>query len=476
MADVHQGCAPGQPDPISQDRRQATARWPALARAGLGAVAAAAAAVVIVVMPAAAFAAPAASCAPVGVKAVAGASEVRLTWQPPAPCPEAGPSASASASPAASRLRYFVYKGTSAGGESKTPVNATPVSGLSYVVTGLANGTAYYFTVAAAGAQVPGGATSAEVTATPATTPGAPAGLMITLDHARAILSWTAPASDGGSAVTGYRVSRGATSDLTRGTLARSVTDTRATVTGLTSGTSYWFKVAAVNAAGRGTWSAPLTVSVPLIAPITPPSAPATTPASTPATAPPSTPATAAPSTPATAAPSTPATAAPSTPATAPASTPATAPATARPLAAPTGLTAALGDAQVRLDWTAPPSGGGSPVTHYRLYLATSPGSPASAQVISITSITGTSAMASRLTNGVTYYFTVAAVNAAGQQGPLSAEVSARPGPATMMRLTTGHVPHQLVAWLAALSATALAGALAVAVVCRRTDARTRDG
>jgi Fibronectin type III domain len=271
-------------------------------------------------MPAAAFAAATPSGAPGGVKAVAGASEVRLTWQPPPP---------GSASPAPSSPGYFVYEGTSPGRESKAPVNATPVSGLSYVVKGLANGTTYYFTVAAAGTR----ATSAEVTATPATTPGAPAGLAVAPAHARATLSWTAPASDGGSAVTGYRIYLGATTDFTHGTLAGAVTGTRAKVTGLTSGASYWFRVAAVNAAGQGTWSLPVLASVP---PAVGPGTPASPPS---------------------------------------ASGPATAPATVPPLAAPAGLTAALGDAQVLVSWTAPASDGGTPVTSYRLYLATRPGS-----------------------------------------------------------------------------------------------------
>jgi titin len=442
MTDVHGGWAHGQPDPLSQDRHRAGAWRHALAGAGLAAVAATAAAVVAVVAgPAAAFAAATPPGAPVGVKAVAGASEVRLTWQPPpraasAP-PEAGRDESRSASPAPSSLGYFVYEGTSPGGELKTPVNARPVSGLSYVVTGLANGTAYYFTVAAAGARVAGEATSAEVTATPATTttvtpatrPGAPTGLAVALGHARTTLSWTAPASDGGSAVTSYRVYHGGMTDFTHGTLAGTVTGTRAAITGLTSGASYWFRVAAVNAVGQGTWSVPVLVSVPSAGP---------------------------------------ATAGPGTPGN---SASASAPATAPPLAAPTGLTAAVGDAQVLVSWTAPASDGGTPVTRYRLYMATVPGSQAGAVV---TSMTGTSAMVTGLTDGVTYYFTVAAVNAAGRQGPLSAEVSARPGAATMMALTSRHVPNQLIAWLAALSVTALAGALAVAVMGKRMNVGTR--
>jgi hypothetical protein len=122
------------------------------------------------------------------------------------------------------------------------------------------------------------------------------------------------------------------------------------------------------------------------------------------------------------------------------------------------------------VSWTAPASGGRTPVTRYHLYQATVPGSQAGAVV---TNITGTSAMVTGLTDGVTYYFTVAAVDAAGHQGPLSAEVSARPGAATMMALTSRHVPNQLIAWLAALSVTALAGALAVAIMGRRMNVGT---
>ncbi|EQD54729.1 Fibronectin, type III domain protein, partial [mine drainage metagenome] len=42
---------------------------------------------------------------------------------------------------------YDVYEGTTTGGESAAAVNTTAITGTSYTVTGLTNGTTYYFTV-----------------------------------------------------------------------------------------------------------------------------------------------------------------------------------------------------------------------------------------------------------------------------------------------------------------------------------------
>ena len=90
---------------------------------------------------------------------------------------------------------------------------------------------------------------------------------------------------------------------------------------------------------------------------------------------------------------------------------------TGTPPAAPTGLTATAGNAQVSLSWAV-----SSGATSYTLYRATSSG----AETSLITGLTGTSYTNTGLTNGTTYYYKVAAVNSAGTSG-LSSEASAAP-------------------------------------------------
>ena len=72
----------------------------------------------------------------------------------------------------------------------------------SFTVTGLDNGVEHTFEVRAVNAVGAGGET--EATSTPVTVPGAPASLNATPGDTQVSLDWTAPASDGGSAITGY--------------------------------------------------------------------------------------------------------------------------------------------------------------------------------------------------------------------------------------------------------------------------------
>jgi hypothetical protein len=85
---------------------------------------------------------------------------------------------------------------------------------------------------------------------------GAPTGVTAAAGNASATVSWTAPASNGGYAITDYAVQFSSDSGDTWTTFSDGTsTTTTATVTGLTNGTAYVFRVAAINAAGTSDYS-----------------------------------------------------------------------------------------------------------------------------------------------------------------------------------------------------------------------------
>ena len=87
--------------------------------------------------------------------------------------------------------------------------------------------------------------------------PGAPTGLTVTEGHHAVKLDWTAPADDGGSAITGYEVTaNGGTSSFQTGSTSESFT------VAFQSDNNYPFQVRAVNANGTGPWSAAVTGTV----------------------------------------------------------------------------------------------------------------------------------------------------------------------------------------------------------------------
>src|SRR2546426_452992 len=113
------------------------------------------------------------------------------------------------------------------------------------------------------------------------------------------------------------------------------------------------------------------------------------------------------------------------------------------PLSAPRALGALSGNAQVRLDWQAPASDGGSSLTGYNIYRGFASGTP-----VLLSSVGNVLTYADNaVTNGVTYYYQAGALNLAGE-GPRSNEVSAMPKAApdsTPPTATIGSLPNNTV-------------------------------
>jgi hypothetical protein len=91
------------------------------------------------------------------------------------------------------------------------------------------------------------------------TEPDAPTSLTATADGSSQIdLAWTAPAEDGGEAITGYRIQRRSPSgsgDWTTIVADTESTDTTYSDTGLDADTNYGYRVAAINSVGVGAFS-----------------------------------------------------------------------------------------------------------------------------------------------------------------------------------------------------------------------------
>ena len=175
--------------------------------------------------------------APTGLTAKPGNTQVTLSWTAPA---------SDGGSPVSG---YNVFEGTTLICHGNAPV--TNVTGTTVTLPALINGTTYYFWVTAVNG-IGEGPPSNEVSAVPLTVPGAPTGLTATPGNAPGDPVLGRARIGGGSPVSGYNVFEGTTADLSRSAPVTNVTGTTFTVPGLVNGTTYYFEVTAVNAAGQG--------------------------------------------------------------------------------------------------------------------------------------------------------------------------------------------------------------------------------
>ena len=181
---------------------------------------------------------PVAPSTPRDLTVVAGDSSVALTWL--APTTDNG-----------SSVTDYLIEFSSNSGSTWSTFNDGVSTSTSATVTGLTNATSYSFRVKAVSSV--GTSDASNVISTTPGIPGEPTSLRPTALNQSVRLTWAAPSLNGGSAVTDYLVEY--TTDLSAGYLLFDdgvSTSTTATVTGLTNGTSYFFRVKAVNTIGTG--------------------------------------------------------------------------------------------------------------------------------------------------------------------------------------------------------------------------------
>ncbi len=188
---------------------------------------------------------------PLTASATAGNAQATVSWS--APTGDGG-----------SPITGYVVTVVGDPGKSCT---ATPPN-TSCTVPGLTNGTAYTFAVRADNANGAGAeAEAGPVTPSAAPVPSAPLNPAATAGNAQATVSWDAPVS--GGPFTLYTVT--AVEDPSK-TCTATPPNTSCTVTGLTNGSTYTFKVSAKNANGTGADSAASNAVTPAAPPV--PSAP----------------------------------------------------------------------------------------------------------------------------------------------------------------------------------------------------------
>jgi hypothetical protein len=162
--------------------------------------------------------------------------------------------------PAANGSPITGYTVTSTPGGFTATVNGTT---LSATVAGLTNGTSYTFTVHATNGAGSGPESAPSNAVSPAATvPGAPTGVAASPGNASAIITWSAPADTGGSAVLSYTVTTSGPGAVPSPVTVGGST-TAVAVNGLTNGVAYTFTVTATNVAGDGPASTPSAAVVP---------------------------------------------------------------------------------------------------------------------------------------------------------------------------------------------------------------------
>jgi len=185
--------------------------------------------------------------APTNLSATPGNVQVVLTWT--APSSDGGSVITG----------YKLYRSTTSGGSYA--LIASP-SELTYTDAGLSNGQTYWYEVSAVNV-IGEGAQAGPISSTPATVPTAPENLTAVGSVGSVALIWQAPASTGGSPLTGYKVFHGTTAHPSSTFVAVWPANTSATISGLQTGTVYYFNVVAVNIEGNSSASPDTVILMP---------------------------------------------------------------------------------------------------------------------------------------------------------------------------------------------------------------------
>ena len=207
--------------------------------------------------------------APRAVAVSRGASELRVTWEPPAD--------DGGAALSGFRVRWRTAAVTGMGvadapagdwqdanGVSEAGAAVTGGAVRAWTITSLDNGVRYEVEVAAANA-LGAGAWSPAASGTPVSPPGAPTALQVAAGSGELAVSWEPPADDGGAALSGWRVRwrtaagpgdwQDAAGAHDGGAAVSGGAARGWTITRLAGGVRYEVQVAAANAAGVGAWS-----------------------------------------------------------------------------------------------------------------------------------------------------------------------------------------------------------------------------
>src|SRR5881409_3910733 len=281
---------------------------------------------------------------PTGLGATAvSSSQINLSWTAPA---DNGGSAITG---------YKIERSTDGGSSWSTLVANTGISGTTYSDTGLAHTTTYTYRVSAinsVGTSPPSNTTSA----TTSVVSSPPSGLAAAAVSSSQInLSWTAPADNGGSAITGYKIERSMDGGSSWSTLVANTGSTATTYsdTGLAHTTTYTYRVSAINSVGTSPPSNGASATALAIAP-SPPSA--------------------------------------------------------------LGATA-VSSSQINLSWASPTDNGGSAITGYMIERSANGGSTWTTMV-SNSGSTATTYSDTGLAAGTTYTYRVSAINSIGTSPP----------------------------------------------------------